>query len=144
MLVSVALSMCASALLSEFAKDCYPPTFLTLGRNVEIINISTVLSERDERDEFGPKVGRFLTLSFWYASIILLSLVAFVFGYNLNMYAYKYLSSHLVTLLANFKLLVTAGLASVYLKQKFSMLQWISLVLVVSGLVVTMGDPGKS
>ena len=59
------------------------------------------------------------------------------------MYAFKYLSSHLVTLLANFKLLVTAGLASVYLKQKFSTLQWISLVLVVSGLVVTMGDPGK-
>ena len=64
-------------------------------------------------------------------------------GNNLALIALKYLSSHLVAMLANFKLLVAAGLASTFLKQKFSMLQWLSLVLVVTGLIITMGNPGK-
>lgn len=148
LLVSIALLlMCASALLSEFAWrfSSVPPAFLTLATEMLKLSISTRFYLKEMKQmNLDPKVGRFSTLSFWYASLYFAVPGGLYFlGNNLNMYAYKYLSSHLVTLLANFKLLVAAGLASVYLKQKFSLLQWVSLVLVVSGLVVTMGDPGK-
>eukprot|EP00944_MAST-04C_sp_MAST-4C-sp1_P007804 g7804.t1 len=148
LLVSLALVfMCASALLSEFAWrfSSIPPSFLTLATEVLKLSISTrfYLKEMKELGQ-DAKVGRFATFSFWYASAYFAVPGGLYFlGNNLNMYAFKYLSSHLVTLLANFKLLVSAGLASVYLKQKFSVLQWLSLVLVVTGLVVTMGDPGR-
>ena len=78
------------------------------------------------------KFGRLLTMKFWWASIYFAIPGGLYFlGNNLALIALKYLSSHLVALLANFKLLVSAGLATIFLKQKFSMLQWLSLVLVV-------------
>ena len=81
-------------------------------------------------------------MKFWWASIILQYQVDYILG-TPGVNSVKYLSSHLVALLANFKLLVSAGLATIFLKQKFSMLQWLSLVLVVVGLVITMDNPGK-
>ena len=148
MLVIIALTfMVAYTLLGEFAWRIgnIPPPFIAFATESLKLCISTFLYNKEMKDQnLNPKFERLSTIEFWWASIYFAIPGGLYFiGNNLALIALKYLSSHLVAILANFKLLVSASLASVFLKQKFSILQWVSLVMVVAGLAITMGNPGK-
>ena len=148
MLVVAALTfMVASNLIGEYAwrvGNISAPFIACLTEVIKLCVSSHFYRKEMNDAKLDAKFGRLLTMKFWWASIYFAIPGGLYFlGNNLALIALKYLSSHLVALLANFKLLVSAGLASIFLKQKFSMLQWISLVLVVVGLVITMDNPGK-
>jgi drug/metabolite transporter (DMT)-like permease len=148
MLVIIALTlMVAGSLLCEFAWRIgnVPTPFIAFAQESLKLCVSIYFYNKEMKGlNLNPNLERLFTVKFWWASVYFAIPGGLYFiGNNLALIAYKYLSSHLVAMLANFKLLVSASLASIYLKQKFSMLQWVSLVLVVTGLVITMENPGK-
>lgn len=147
LLMAAVIFMCAHTLLGEYAWrfSNVPPPFLSLATEVLKFIVSIFFFRKEIYNlNADPKMPRFVTASFWYdARYFAIPGGLYFLGNNIFLFALKYLSSHLVGLLSNFKLLVSAVLAALYLKQKFSMFQWISLVLVVTGLLIAVEDPGK-
>ena len=148
MLVFVAIFlMCSNGLVGEYAwrvSECDTSFILLLAETFKLcISIHYYIKECKEQ-KLQSELSKTLSTQFWYDAR-LFGVPAFLYFLlnNANMIALKYLPSHLVQMLANFKLIMVAGLAVAYLKQKISKVQWGAIFFVCLGMGITMMNPGK-
>lgn len=147
MLVAFAISfMCASTLLGEYAwrvSEYNPSLILFAAEMLKLIISAHFYRNECIEQEMTSKLFKPLTTEFWYdAQMFAVPAFLYFVLNNANMIALKYLSSHLVTMIANFKLVMVAGLAVTYFKQPISNVQWFAVTMVCVGMAVTLGNPG--
>ena len=148
MLIFVAIFlMCSSGLVGEYAwrtSECDTTFILLLAETFKLcISIHYYIKECKQQ-KLQSKLSKTLSTQFWYEAR-LFGVPGFLYFLlnNAGMIALKYLPSHLVQMLANIKLIMVAGLAVTYLKQKISNIQWGAIFFVCLGMGITMMNPGK-
>jgi drug/metabolite transporter (DMT)-like permease len=146
LVVAAVFFMCASSLLGEYAwrvSSCDPSFIIFCAETLKLTY--SVYSYQKEMKEKGvaSELSAAFTLDFWHkARYFGVPAGLYFIINNAAMFALKYIASHLVNMLANIKLLITAALAMMYLKQKISRTQWCALALIAIGMATTVKNPG--
>jgi UDP-sugar transporter A1/2/3 len=146
LLVAVVL-MCANIFVGELAwrHGDFDPAFIIGTSELMKLGISITLYRKDMKDQqLESALGKTLTFKFWYDNRMF-GIPAFIYFFlnNATIFAVKYLTSHMINMLSNLRLIITAGLAVAYLKQKVSKVQWMAVIFVTAGIGIISFKPGK-
>ncbi len=145
LLVAAISLMVSMGLTIELAWRIAPFKTTRIVFSSELLKLTTAIYlSRREPAEIRTSASVFFTAAYWQENK-LFAAPAFIYFLTNNMasLAQKYLSAHLVALMANMKVVMAAGIAYRIMGQRFTRRQIAALCIIVFGLVIMNSNPGK-
>lgn len=121
-----------------------PALFLTITELLKWI-ISAIFHIRERRAAKQPTIFSMISLELlWDTRHYGIPSALYFVNNNLNMWIFFYLPSHIVVMTYNLKIVALMIIATYFLKQTFSLLQWLAGITVLAGVCIIQYSPGSS